>query len=132
MLGYITSGRYHGSPCGSSSYGFCDARLTYDMQQHAAEMILQYAESDTINNETNTDIHHSSNINSNDQNINKNNNQKGKFESSKNESRSDDIGSQSKVGPKNPRGGVLSLVMFRSPRSLWLRPGLIDIVSVTK
>ena len=82
LMGYVTSGRYSGSPCGSVSYGFCDATLYQEMAISAAQLLVEYK---------GTGI----------------------------------VGSRSP-----PRGRVLSLVMFRSPRSRWLRPALVDMISV--
>jgi hypothetical protein len=84
LIGYVTSGRYCGSPCGSVSYGFCDATLLQEMAISAAHLLLEY------------------------QGIG--------------------VGTTGSGSP--PRGRVLSLVMFRSPRSRWLRPALVEIVSV--
>lgn len=82
LIGYVTSGRFCGSPCGSVSYGFCDATLLQEMAISAAHLLLEYQ----------------------------------------------GIGTTGSRSP--PRGRVLSLVMFRSPRSRWLRPALVDIISV--
>lgn len=82
LIGYVTSGRYCGSPCGSVSYGFCDATLLQEMAISAAKLLLEYQ----------------------------------------------GVGTAGSRSP--PRGRVLSLVMFRSPRSRWLRPALVDIISI--
>jgi hypothetical protein len=82
VMGYVTSGRYSGSPCGAPSLGLCDLMRLGQMSISAAEQLLEYQ---GIGN----------------------------------------VGSRSP-----PRGRVLSLVMFMSPRSKWLRPALIDVISV--
>lgn len=82
VMGYVTSGRYSGSPCGAPSLGLCDLMRLGQMSISAAEQLLEYQ---GIGN----------------------------------------VGSRSP-----PRGRVLSLVMFMSPRSKWLRPALLDVISV--
>ena len=82
VMGYVTSGRYSGSPCGAPSLGLCDLMRLGQMSISAAEQLLEYQ---GIGN----------------------------------------VGSRSP-----PRGRVLSLVMFMSPRSKWLRPALMDVISV--
>jgi hypothetical protein len=82
VMGYVTSGRYSGSPCGAPSLGLCDLMRLGQMNISAAEQLLEYQ---GIGN----------------------------------------VGSRSP-----PRGRVLSLVMFMSPRSKWLRPALMDVISV--
>lgn len=78
IIGFVTSGRYKGSPSGAISMGLCDATSLITMQKYAAQIILNY--------ENNHEIHCT--------------------------------------------GKILNLVMFRSPRSKWLRPALVDIISV--
>lgn len=82
VMGYVTSGRYSGSPCGASSLGLCDLMRLGQMSISAAEQLLEYQ----------------------------------------------GIGIVGSRSP--PRGRVLSLVMFMSPRSKWLRPALMDVISV--
>ena len=82
VIGYVTSGRYSGSPCGATSLGICDIMRLQEMNIAAAQILLEYQ----------------------------------------------GIGSVGSRSP--PRGRVLSLVMFMSPRSKWLRPALIDIISL--
>ena len=155
VIGYITSGRYHGSPFGMSSYGLCDAIKLNEMQRYAAQLILKYADTDT-------DTDNILSVNNVDKKSNKNRNEVGSVTGSgsgggdynrhnndhslteiaqRKEKIQNGTGTTSVPGPeifeknekksKYPRGKALALVLFQSPRSKWLRPGLIEIISVT-
>ena len=163
VIGYITSGRYHGSPFGMSSYGLCDAIKLNEMQRYAAQLILKYADTDTDTvTDTDTDTDNILSVNNVDKKSNRNRNEVGSVTGSgsgggdynrhnndhslteiaqRKEKIQNGTGTTSVPGPeifeknekksKYPRGKALALVLFQSPRSKWLRPGLIEIISVT-
>ena len=86
VLGFVTSGRYKGSPSGAVAFALCDAALLVEAQKAAARWALA-ATGSAMGGDT------------------------------------------AKAGPTDLTS-LLNLVLFRSPCSGWLRPAVIDVVSV--
>ena len=86
VIGFVTSGRYKGSPSGAVAFALCDAALLVEAQKTAARWVLASTNS-ALDGNTGKAV-------------------------------------RTDLTP------LLNLVLFRSPCSGWLRPAIIDVVSV--
>ena len=90
VIGFVTSGRYKGSPSGAVAFALCDASLLVEAQKAAARWALATAAATTDSA----------------------------------------MGENTAKTMPTDLTPLLNLVLFRSPCSGWLRPAVVDVISV--